>query len=429
MANSSDLPSLVELLRQPDFRRLLSRLVARLHQGRDLSGQLRLTAVSEPERNALGRLLGTPFRGRKSIAIELDVLAQFATRDGHFPSLAALVEAAHGEAITANRAAHLDRSNEWKQLWRDQLQDGNFPPRVTAWLTQPRVQAWIRRSAQADLRNTKALLHSLQCLLRCLPLKSPTLLAQFAAETAGSSHALDSDTPLGRVVLQALAVQWDRPQPGSAADVRALWSLAGLVRDELSTTVLALNLPARPGSSLGDILIRLGQAGQPARLTFRQLQEACQFDPSPCREIFVCENPAVMAAAADRWRVRAKPLVCVEGQPSLAAQVLLQSLVRQGFVLRYHGDFDWGGIRIAAGIWNKFSFQPWRFECADYLAAPRGRTLQGEYVESPWDSTLSSAMQQRGAAVHEEAVMEQLLRDLSGDQIAPFVEIPQWSRK
>jgi uncharacterized protein (TIGR02679 family) len=419
MASSSDPSSLVELLRQPELRRLLKRLVARVHQGRDLSGMLRLTVTSEQERNALSRLQGTPFRGRKSIAIELDVLAQFATCDGHFPSLTALVEAAHGKAITANRAAHLDRANEWRQLWRDQLQDGNYSPSVTAWLTRPRVQAWIRRSAQSDLRKTKPLLHSLRCLLRCLPLESPTLLAQFAAETTGSSHALDSDTPLGRVTLRALAVQLDRPQPGSAADVRALWSLAGLVRDELSTTVLALNLPARPGTSLGDILIRLHQEGQPARLTFRQLQEACQFDPSPCREIFVCENPAVMAAAADRWRARAKPLVCVEGQPSLAAQALLELLVRQGFVLRYHGDFDWGGIRIAAGIWNKFSFQPWRFECADYLAAPLGRTLQGVFAEAPWDPTLSSAMRQHCTAVHEEAVMEQLLRDLSGNQNAP----------
>lgn len=419
MANSSNLPSLVNLLRHPDLQRLLRRLVARLQRGEDLTGKLRMTLASEQERVALSRLLGTPCRGRKMVAVELDVLAQFATRDGHFPSLAALVEAAHGEPITANRVARLDRSQEWSELWRDQLADGKFSPRVTAWLSSPRVQAWVRRCAKSGPRETKALLDQLQRQLQRLPLETPRLLTQFAAETAGSSHALDSDTPLGRLAVRALAAQLEQPQPQSAADVRALWSLAGLVRDELSTTVLVLNLPVRPGSSLGDILIRLHQDGQPARLTFRQLRHPCEFDSSSSREIFVCENPAVMAAAADRWREQTKPLVCVEGQPSLAAQALLQLLVQQGFSLRYHGDFDWGGVRIANWIWKRYSFQPWRFSLADYLAAPPGRLLQGEPAETPWDPALANAMQHRSTAIHEEAVLEQLVCDLCGGQSSP----------
>lgn len=65
--------------------------------------------------------------------------------------------------------------------------------------------------------------------------------------------------------------------------------------------------------------------------------------------LWVCENPSVLAAAAGTGAT----VVCVEGRPSVAASLLLSSLVEGGGKLRYHGDFGAGGISIAnAVIWR-----------------------------------------------------------------------------
>ena len=186
-----------------------------------------------------------------------------------------------------------------------------------------------------------------------------------------------------------------------------LW--AAIVLDEPPATVLAQ--PARAaGTPLRCAIARRRRT----RLTFRQLlgDSPCTYCVAECPEVFVCENPAVLAAAANRWGAVSRPLVCVEGQPNLAADRLLHMLVDRGIALRYHGDFDWGGIRIAARLWEKFGFTPWRFNCDDYLLAPLGRSLSGKPVVAPWDEQLAPAMLRAGTVVHEEAVMDALLSDL-----------------
>jgi uncharacterized protein (TIGR02679 family) len=129
--------------------------------------------------------------------------------------------------------------------------------------------------------------------------------------------------------------------------------------------------------------------------------------------IHVCENPSVVSTAADRLGVQSAPLVCVEGQPRTGARLLLAQLAAAGARLMYHGDFDWGGIRIGNVVIGRHGAQPWRFASADYQATRGGRALAGTPVEARWDSTLAGAMRTAGRAVHEEHVMSDLLSDLA----------------
>ena len=83
-------------------------------------------------------------------------------------------------------------------------------------------------------------------------------------------------------------------------------------------------------------------------LTLRQLR--CHDEALPAGPVRICENPVVIAAAADELGSRCTPLVCVGGQPSAAVWRLLDLLAAGGAQFRYHGDFDWGGIRIASAV-------------------------------------------------------------------------------
>ena len=59
---------------------------------------------------------------------------------------------------------------------------------------------------------------------------------------------------------------------------------------------------------------------------------------------------------------------------------------------------------------------PWRLSTADYTGAHGALPLTGARVEAPWDAALAAAMHARGIAVHEEAVVADLLVDLGNQR-------------
>ena len=86
-------------------------------------------------------------------------------------------------------------------------------------------------------------------------------------------------------------------------------------------------------------------------------------------------------------------------------------------LLRYHGDFDWPGLRIANHVMRTWEARPWRFMAGDYEAAatdaPHARhDLDGAGATASWDDALAPAMRRHGVAIAEEAVAASLLEDL-----------------
>jgi hypothetical protein len=81
-----------------------------------------------------------------------------------------------------------------------------------------------------------------------------------------------------------------------------------------------------------------------------------------------------------------------------------------------HGDFDWGGVRIANFLFERLPVRPWRFDAAAYrevAMAGRGTVLTGSPAVAGWDPDLAPAMTELGMKVEEESVLEPLIRDLS----------------
>ena len=131
----------------------------------------------------------------------------------------------------------------------------------------------------------------------------------------------------------------------------------------------------------------------------------------------MCENPNLVAIAADCVGARCAPLVCTDGMPAAAQRSLLVQLAQAGARLRYHGDFDWAGLRIANYVMRTWEARPWRFMARDYEAAATDaphtrRDLDGAGVEAAWDDALAPAMRRQGVAIAEEAVAASLLEDL-----------------
>jgi uncharacterized protein (TIGR02679 family) len=210
-------------------------------------------------------------------------------------------------------------------------------------------------------------------------------------------------------------------QTATPGERRAAWAAVGVARDELSSRVLVLGLPADPGTGdprrpTGRILAAARDGGEPAVLTLRQLTRDDPRFRLGDSTVFVCENPAVVAAAADELGSACPPLICVEGQLSAAARTLLARLADQGARFAYHGDFDWGGVRIATTVFRLVGTSPWRFDETTYLAAlDRGHgspLATGVPADTPWDPRLREAIAQRGMRVEEEHLLDLLIPDL-----------------
>lgn len=78
--------------------------------------------------------------------------------------------------------------------------------------------------------------------------------------------------------------------------------------------------------------------GEPRVVTLRELRGVEVLAVGD--EAFCCENPDVVAAAADALGPACPPLVCTGGWSSTAGLRLLRALVAGGATVHHHGDMD-----------------------------------------------------------------------------------------
>lgn len=396
-------------LARPALGPLWTALHDRLSSGRPVS-RVRVGPLDEQQREAIADLLGLDRLPGQHLTVALDhldaVLAEICGQDAR-TVVTELVGPLDNHAARRGR----DRA-ERAALW-DWLRAHEF---ITA---QPALAGWVdhvRRAGMAggSVTATRALLEDALRVLRQLPAQGQPLPV-LATETLGDPHALDDGTRLSSLVLRALAAIYDTPAPEVAEQRRALWERAGVAGDELSTVVLAAGIRPAGTGLLREVLTACADAGQAAALTLAQVRLPGT-NRFPARDVHVVENPSVLALALARFGTECPPMVCTSGWPNSAAILLLRGLTRNGASLRYHGDFDGEGIRIAAYVLAKTAAQPWRMTARDYLDAiatnPHGPDV-GRVTPAPWDARLAPAMTQHRTAIVEESVADSLLNELA----------------
>jgi uncharacterized protein (TIGR02679 family) len=131
----------------------------------------------------------------------------------------------------------------------------------------------------------------------------------------------------------------------------------GVDCDPVSSRVLVLNLRIRGNAACARLTEAAGS--EPLWLTWRSLNGTFRTDDP---DVFVCENPSVLIAAADTLGDRSRPLVCTNGRPSAAATRLLTRLAASGATLHVRADDDPAGQEIVSGLQSAIpSLRLWRF--------------------------------------------------------------------
>lgn len=403
-------PRLLRLLGGEALAGLRGRLRQRYERGA-AGGAFRLNDLSEVERGALSGLLGRPARRAGSMALDTAELDSALRHAGIASSLRDALERLDGPLVdrVAERAA---LQAQW-----DRLAAGYGEERLAALLAHPRGLSLLKRLARGPAVAAR-FLDAAQAVLRKLPAVGIPR-SRLAADILGDAHGLDQGRPVASLVLAALRLGLDGAEAKVAADeaadesVRAVWAGAGILVNELARPTLFLNLP------MGEEQAGRVTPGEPGYVSLRALLRSPPRWNVAGRDIHVCENPNLVAIAADVLGSRCGPLACTDGMPGAAQRTLLLQLARAGARLHYHGDFDWAGLRIGNWIMRACGALPWRYGAADYLSAVRddpvhGRALGPDSVEADWDADLAASMRSREKAVDEEAVAADLLPDLDG---------------
>lgn len=360
---------------------------------------------------AVARLLGRPAGSGAALTVRLEAVDAVLRRSGACAEgLAAAVVALTGPVDDRAVATELERA-AWQDAFAPIARAVVGRDGLSEWAAGLRASGVVRRIAR-DPTTARDLLGRLAVVLEALPVEQPEPVGRFAERVLGSAHALDPGDPLHGLALGAARVIGDEDVGGGAEWRRRVWASVGLVLDELSSTVLVLNLPVADDTPTGRMLAGLREAGEPAVVTLRQLRSPLIL-VGASSIVSVCENPVVVAEAANRLGAAGGPLVCVGGQPGIATLTLLRMLADGGATLRYHGDFDWPGIRIANHLASRIPVRPWRFDEAGYReVAIRGSSLSGDHAVPSWDPGLGRAMAEIGRAVEEEGVLDDLVEDL-----------------
>lgn len=385
-----------------------------------MTGTITLTDATDAQRAAVGRLLGRSVPAARSVSVPLERLDNVLRGSGAAPDGLASAVVALAGPVDDPRLREAEN-----QAWRDVVAELDAlaadRPELSTWVDSVRKRGRLRRAA-TDAAHASALVRDLRAVVRALPADGESL-AGFAGRVLRRAHALDSGTALGSLAMSAAEVIGGATpaRSGPAAWRREVWASVGVLVDDVSSTVLVLNLPGGTASPTGVALAALAAAGQPAVLSLRQIvSDGVGAVPA---QVSVCENPAVVSAAADQLGTASAPVICVQGQPGAAATTLLRLLAGDGASIRYHGDFDWGGITIARTLATHVDWLPWRFGASDYLdAISRGDlpdelpAMTGTPLDTPWDPQLSTTMSRLAVRVEEELVLDDLLADLAQDR-------------
>ena len=405
MTDSGD-PRLARLLGGPSLADLRRRLRRHFELGGAPSGSLRLGNLASQEQEALALLMGRRPRRAASTGVDLAAIDAALARAGLAASLRDALERLDGP-IVDRALQRAGRDAGWSAVAAAARH-----PALVALLRTPIGLGLLKRLGGGEPVPGHRLLEAADAVLRRLP-DGGLPRAQLAAEVLGDAHALDTGRPTAALVLAALRGDGRPDQPaaaGRAERIREIWARAGVLVNELARPALFLNLPVAGGG--------LVMPGEPGYASLRLLLGAPPAWAVAGRAVYLCENPNLLAIAADRLGPGCAPLVCTDGMPAAAQRSLLTQLAAAGARLFYHGDFDWAGIGIANHVMSAFDAEPWRFGAADYESAVshlrrRGHRLTGGPVLASWDPSLTAAMQRHGLAIAEEGLAVSLLADLA----------------
>ena len=429
--------------KRPGFKRLLASVWKKYESLGRIGGHAVMERVTPEECEAVNAFFGWNFKPGDKVSVPL-ALFEAELRASRFAlGLVQLHDLLEGKPLLTNNEKRNIRGVNWSALFADvrESMSESLSPDVGEWLARlengggsgTRI---LREQYQTDPKLARetlvVVIRALQCLFAApkeasrLPVRLPVL----AARVSGDAHALDMDRPAGRMLAAYLqdkasgitgrAEEADQVDPGSGSgtlQLRETYRKFGILDDDLSSVVHwfvpAANKPVLPQV-----------------WTLRQVD--AEEEIPGCSRLFIVENPSVFSTILDSIRQPSKPagrppaLICTSGPASAAAiRWIRRCLDVSGpsCMLYYSGDFDVKGLSMGQTLYELFPdrFRPWRFDHETYMACaqigPAGPLFDDAELDrldkmiTSWDERLCGSLRLAGRKVHQELIVDGLVRD------------------
>lgn len=246
-------------------------------------------------------------------------------------------------------------------------------------------------------------------------------LAVFAAKISGNPHYFDRGTTAGQLLVHGICFYLNRELPGNAREWRGLLLRAGLVPDNVSSSVHAYGLRLRTADGYHPAYEAFCARREPCVVTLENLRGVIEADAvGNCA--YVVENEMVFSYLAECLRDKEVTLLCTSGQPRTAALELLSLLAASHTEIYYSGDIDPEGIDIADRLWRRYgdALRIWRMGPSDYEACvseervDEVRLAKLSHVLHPVLRETAGCVRKRRCAGYQENLLEKLAGDVRG---------------
>jgi len=246
----------------------------------------------------------------------------------------------------------------------------------------------------------------------------------FSQRITGDPHAFDIDKELGRIFIHFLAIK-DNGQTGfypqNIREINDLLERYNLYRDDLLNFVTCANLLANRNGQVHPVWQAAVDTKSVQLVPLRELLKIDNVRPKSGNTVWIVENSGVYSTLLDA--VPEAPIICTNGQFTLAALTLIELLVKSEITLKYSSDFDPEGLGMADRLKKKFSraITLWHMDQHAYELTKPKKSLTLERLhklnnlQTDTLQKVAYEMKSTKKAGYQEALIDLYIRDLKNN--------------
>lgn len=390
-----------------------------------IGGTIPTHLFTDEELEEISKFFGQPMeriRAKQSIAL-VDFEKQLLRTKFNTITLKELLDDYFGETIISKKEQQLQLETNRRQFF---LQLMEKYPTIKDWLQfcleNNSASRWVMQMAQTDEKKFAVHIKMLHEAVTALP-RTIERLPLFSQRVTGDPHAFDLHTDLGRLFIHMLSIKQDEEViPATTEEVNFLLQQNGIYRDDLLNFVTCANLLAATDRGEHAVWEAAVKTRTVQIVPIRELVKLTSVRPSFGKTVWMVENSGVFATLLDENPT--VPIICTNGQYTLATWMLIDKLVESGAVIHYAGDFDPEGIGIADRLLERYggSVQLWHMDVASYRKSRPSKPLTAERLEKlkrihhPSLKAVAEEMRIIKKAGYQEALMEEMLIDIAQEQ-------------
>lgn len=359
---------------RPVFRKVFMKLCEKYESLSRMGGSIRLTGLTNEEKNQLSGFLQKDYIGKKTVVISWNEMEKVLENSRFAPvTLKDILEVYNGSLLgkrerkekeLAEREALFEYISEQSEaeehkLWfRQQIEEKTGVYKILLQLSHD------NKAGLAEM------MRDIFKAMNRLPAKRKEVLSVpvFAADITGNPHYFDEGTVANQILysyLKCCAGEAAEEELSATEQKNEILYQAGLVKDDMWNVCLAYGICGiKQDGTIHKGIEGFFTENEPVQVTLRTLWGLKCVKPE-CEDVYMVENPAVFSYLCKKYPD--KSFICGNGQLNLAVWVVLKKLKLDGCIY-YSGDFDPEGLLIAQSIKKRYpdSVKYWNYTAELY---------------------------------------------------------------